>query len=397
MHSPVRPSARIGDPLVARMRAFGTTVFAEMSELAARTGALNLGQGFPDTDGPDAMLDAAVEALRRGANQYSPGQGDAGLRLAIADHQREWWGLDHDPDSGVLVTAGATEAIAATVLALCEPGDEVICFEPFYDSYAACIALAGAVRHLVTLHAEDFAGDITGAIEAVQPGPRARLLLLNSPHNPTGKVFSRRELEAIAKLCREHDLIAVTDEVYEHLVFDGARHVPLATFPGMRERTVTISSAGKTFSCTGWKVGWLCAASPLVDAVAKVKQFLTFTNAAPLQPAVATALRLPRTYFTDLATTLAAKRDRLCAGLEAAGFIVHPPAGTFYVTAEISSFGAEDGVTFCRRLPERCGVVAVPVGAFYDDQDAGRTLIRFAFCKKDTVLEEAVSRLARLG
>ena len=262
----------------------------------------------------------------------------------------------------MLVTAGATEAIVATVLALCEPGDEVICFEPFYDSYAACIALAGAVRHLVTLYAEDFAGDITGAIEAVQPGPRARLLLLNSPHNPTGKVFSRRELEAIAKLCREHDLIAVTDEVYEHLVFDGVRHVPLATFPGMRERTVTISSAGKTFSCTGWKVGWLCAASPL-------------------QPAVATALRLPRTYFTDLATTLAAKRDRLCAGLEAAGFIVHPPAGTCYVTADISPFGAEDGVTFCRRLPERCGVVAVPVGAFYDDQDAGRTLIRFAFCR----------------
>jgi len=385
----------MGEQLVARMREFGTTIFAEMSALAVRTGAVNLGQGFPDTDGPPEMLDAAVAALRGGRNQYAPGPGIPELRSAIADHQRDWYQLEYDPDREVLVTAGATEAIAATILALCEPGDEVLCFEPYYDSYAASIALAGAVRRPLTLRPADFAGDISPAVQGRPVGPRARLLLLNSPHNPTGKVFSRAELEAIARLCIEHDLIAVTDEVYEHMVFDG-EHIPLATLPGMRERTVTISSAGKTFSCTGWKVGWVCAPAELVDAVMRVKQFLTYTNAAPLQPAVAVALRLPRSYYTGLATGLGAKRDLLCAGLAEAGFEVHRPAGTYFVTADITPFGTDDGVTFCRALPERCGVVAVPVQVFYDDVAAGRSLVRFAFCKREDVLHEAVKRLHEL-
>ena len=384
--------------LVARMREFGTTIFAEMSALALRTGAVNLGQGFPDTDGPQEMLDAAVAALRGGRNQYPPGPGIPELRAAIADHQRDWYGLEYDPATEVLVTAGATEAIAATILALCEAGDEVLCFEPYYDSYAASIALAGAVRVPLTLRPADFAGDVSAAIDAVssQVGPRARLMLLNSPHNPTGKVFSRAELEAVARLCVAHDLIAVTDEVYEHLVFDGA-HIPLATLPGMRERTVTISSAGKTFNCTGWKIGWVCATPSLVDAVTKVKQFLTYTNAAPLQPAIAVALRLPRAYFAELAADLRAKRDTLCAGLTEAGFEVYRPAGTYFVTADISGFGTVDGLAFCRSLPERCGVVAVPVQVFYDDPDAGRSLVRFAFCKREDVLAEAVKRLHELA
>jgi N-succinyldiaminopimelate aminotransferase len=377
------------------MQEFGTTIFAEMTALAIRTGAVNLGQGFPDTDGPPEMLAAAAEALRTGHNQYAPGSGIPSLRAAIAAHQRDWWGLDFDPDTEVLVTAGATEAIAATVLALCEPGDEVLCFEPYYDSYAASIALAGAFRRPLTLFAEDFTGDISARIDAWDVPPRARLLLLNSPHNPTGKVFSRAELEAVARLCVRHDLIAVTDEVYEHLVYDG-EHIPLATLPGMRERTITISSAGKTFSCTGWKIGWVCASPELTSAVTRVKQVLTYTNAAPLQPAITVALGLPRTYYTDLAASLRAKRDLLCDGLAAAGFGVHRPAGTYFVTADITPLGESDGLEFCRSLPARCGVVAVPEQVFYDDVKAGQSLIRFAFCKRDDVLADATARLRSL-
>jgi N-succinyldiaminopimelate aminotransferase len=377
------------------MQEFGTTIFAEMTALAIRTGAVNLGQGFPDTDGPPEMLAAAAEALRTGHNQYAPGAGIPSLRAAIAAHQRDWWGLEFDPDTEVLVTAGATEAIAATVLALCEPGDEVLCFEPYYDSYAASIALAGAVRRPLTLFAGDFTGDISARIDAWDVLPRARLLLLNSPHNPTGKVFSRAELEAVARLCVRHDLIAVTDEVYEHLVYDG-EHIPLATLPGMRERTITISSAGKTFSCTGWKVGWVCASPELTGAVTRVKQFLTYTNAAPLQPAITVALGLPRGYYVDLAASLRAKRDLLCDGLTAAGFGVHRPAGTYFVTADITPLGESDGLEFCRSLPARCGVVAVPEQVFYDDVKAGRSLIRFAFCKRDEVLADATARLLAL-
>ncbi|SCL64806.1 succinyldiaminopimelate aminotransferase apoenzyme [Micromonospora citrea] len=387
------------DPLVARMRPFGTTVFAEMSALAVRTGAVNLGQGFPDTDGPPEMLAAAAESLRSGQNQYPPGPGVPALRAAVAAHQRRFWGLEYDPEGEIVVTAGATEALAAAILGLCEPGDEVVCFEPYYDSYAASIALAGAVRRPVTLRPDvdgRYAFD-PAALRAAF-GPRTRLVLLNSPHNPTGKVFTPDELALVAELCQEHGAYAVTDEVYEHLVFTdtSSPHVPLATLPGMRERTLRISSAGKTFSCTGWKVGWASGPAALVSAVLRVKQFLTFVNAAPLQPAVAVALALPDDYFTGFRDGMQARRDQLVGGLTDAGFEVFAPEGTYFVTADVTALGGRDGLEFCRSLPGRCGVVAVPTQGFYDDPDAGRHLIRFAFCKRPEVLTEAADRLRRL-
>jgi N-succinyldiaminopimelate aminotransferase len=384
------------------MHEFGTTIFAEMSALATETGAVNLGQGFPDTDGPGAVLEAAVEAIRGGCNQYAPGPGVPELRHAVAAHQRRCYGLDYDPDTQVLVTAGATEALAATILALCEPGDEVLCFEPYYDSYAAAIALAGAVRRPVTLRAPaEPGGRYTFDPDEVRAavGPRTRLVLVNSPHNPTGTVFTAEELTVLAEVCREHDLVAVTDEVYEHLVFSDATagaHIPLATLPGMADRTLVISSAGKTFSVTGWKVGWVCGPADLVTAVTRVKQFLTYTNAAPLQPAVAVGLGLPPEYFTGFRADLQARRDQLCTGLEETGFTVFRPEGTYFVTCDIRPLGATDGLEFCRSLPHRCGVVAVPTQVFYDDVEAGRHLVRFAFCKRPEVLAEAVERLRRL-
>ncbi|WP_030436548.1 pyridoxal phosphate-dependent aminotransferase [Actinoplanes subtropicus] len=386
------------DPLVERMRAFGTTIFTEMSALAVRTGSINLGQGFPDTDGPAEMLDAVA---RHGmANQYPPLYGIPALRTAITDHERRFWGLERDPDGEVVVTAGATEAVAAAILGLCEPGDEVVCFEPYYDSYAASITLAGAGRRPVTLRPGPDGryrfdeGELRTAF-----GPRTRLVLLNSPHNPTGKVFTRAELTLIAELCREHDVYAVTDEVYEHLVFDDAPepHVPLAGLPGMAERTLRISSAGKTFSCTGWKVGWATGPAALVATVARVKQFLTFVNAGPLQPAVAVALGLPDEYFSEFRAGLQARRDRLVTGLDEAGFTVLPSEGTYFVTADITPLGGTDGADFCRELPGRCGVVAVPTQVFYDHQEAGRHLIRFAFCKREEVIDEAAQRLSKLS
>ncbi|GAB2625865.1 aminotransferase [Paractinoplanes abujensis] len=388
------------DPLVERMRPFGTTIFTEMSALAARTGSINLGQGFPDTDGPAEMLDAAARALREGANQYPPLPGIPALRAAIAEHEQRFWALPRDPGTEVVVTAGATEAIAAAILALCERGDEVVTFEPYYDSYAASITLAGAVRRPVTLRPGPDGrytfdeGELRAAF-----GPRTRLVLLNSPHNPTGKVFTSAELSLIAGLCQEFDTYAVTDEVYEHLAFTDAAepHVPLASLPGMHERTLRISSAGKTFSCTGWKVGWATGPARLVSAVTRVKQFLTFVNAGPLQPAVAVALGLPEAYFTGFRDELQARRDHLTAGLTAAGFAVQPSEGTYFVTADITPLGGTDGIEFCRELPERCGVVAVPTQVFYDDRDAGRHLIRFAFCKRESVIEEAAQRLSKLG
>lgn len=380
--------------LASRLRGFGTTVFAEMSALAERTGAINLGQGFPDADGPPEVAEAAVAAIRAGRNQYPPGDGIPELREAVADHQRRFWGLGFDPEREVLVTAGATEAIAAAVLALCEPGDEVIAFEPFYDAYAACVAMAGARLRPVRLHPPDYAFDPADLRAAASP--RTRLLLLNSPHNPTGKVFSREELAAVAELCCAHDLLAVTDEVYEHIVFEGV-HIPLATLPGMRDRTLTVSSGGKTFSFTGWKVGWACGPAALVTAVRTAKQFLTYVNGAPLQPAIAVGLRLPDAYFAALREGLRQRRDRLCTGLEEVGFGVLRPAGTYFVTADIRPLGADDGVAFCRSLPERCGVVAVPGAPFYADPDGGRHLVRFAFCKRMDVLDEAVARLKALA
>jgi N-succinyldiaminopimelate aminotransferase len=380
--------------LVERMQGFGTTIFAEMSALAVTTGAINLGQGFPDEDGPSEVFDAAVAAIRDGHNQYPPGIGIPELRHAIAAHQAMWWDLEYDPDTEVLVTTGATEAIAAAVLAVCEPGDEVVTFEPYYDEYAACIALAGAQRRVVQLRTPDWSFDAAALERAITP--RTRLLLLNSPHNPTGKVFSIEELELIAQLCVEHDLLAVTDEVYEHLVFDG-HHVPLATMPGMRDRTLTISSAGKTFSCTGWKIGWVCAPPDLVDAVKTVKQFLTYVNGAPFQYAIAVGLKLPGSVFRRAAAELEEKRDRLTEGLTTAGLTVFPSAGTYFVTVDISSIGESDGLAFCRALPERCGVVAVPSVVFYDDKEAGGPLVRFACCKRLDVIDDAAARLGSLA
>jgi N-succinyldiaminopimelate aminotransferase len=388
------------DPLVARMRPFGTTIFAEMSALAVRTGAVNLGQGFPDTDGPPEMLEAATAAINGGRNQYPPGPGIPELRAAIAAHQRRFWDLEYDPDGEVLVTAGATEAIAASLLALCEPGDEVVCFEPFYDSYAACVALAGAVRRPVTLRPGPdgrYAFDPDELRAAFSP--RTRVVLLNTPHNPTGKVFTSAELNQIAELTREFDAVAVTDEVYEHLVYTDASgpHVPMATLPGMAARTLRISSAGKTFSCTGWKIGWVSGPRALVSAVVRVKQFLTFVNGGPFQPAVTVALGLSNEYYDGFRADLQAKRDLLATGLTQAGFAVLPPEGTYFVTANITGLGGRDGIEFCLGLPERVGVVAVPTQVFYDTVEAGRHLVRFAFCKRPEVLQEAVTRLSRLA
>ena len=378
--------------MAARLHGLGTTIFAEMSALAVSTASINLGQGFPDTDGPSAMLEAAVSAIRSGEhNQYPPGIGIASLREAVTDHQKRFYALDFDPDTEVLVTAGATEAIAAALLALVEPGDEVVALEPYYDSYAACIAMAGGRRVPVTLRAPDFRLDIDALRAAVTP--RTKLLLVNTPHNPTGTVLTAAELAAIAELACERDLLVVTDEVYEHLAFDGAPHIPLATYPGMRERTVTISSAGKTFAVTGWKIGWVCATPDLLSAVKTAKQFLTYVSGGPFQPAVAAALALGDDYYTELRTSLQAKRDLLCAGLGELGFEVFVPQGTYFVTTDVRSMGYDDGVEFCRMLPARCGVVAIPHEVFYDDKDAGRPLVRWAFCKRDDVLVEAVGRL----
>lgn len=387
-----------GRPLLnRRLTEFGTTIFAEMSALAARTGSINLGQGFPDTDGPEEIREAAVRALRAGlGNQYPPGPGIPELRTAITEHQQRFHGLVYDPDTEVLVTAGATEAIAASLLALVEPGDEVIALEPYYDSYAACIAMAGGTRVPVTLRPHDGAYrlDLDELRAAVTP--RTRLILLNTPHNPTGTVLTREELAAVAALACERDLLVITDEVYEHLVFEG-EHLPLASFPGMRERTVSISSAGKTFSYTGWKVGWITASPELVTAVRSAKQYLTYVSAGPLQYAVAEALRLPRTYFDELRADLRTKRDLLSDGLAEAGFGVYRPSATYFVTTDIRPLGAgDDGFAFCRALPERCGVVAIPNAVFYDHREQGAPFVRFAFCKRVEVLTDAVGRLKAL-
>ncbi|WP_299441757.1 pyridoxal phosphate-dependent aminotransferase [uncultured Phycicoccus sp.] len=373
---------------------FGTTIFTTMSALALEHHAVNLGQGFPDSDGPQEVLDAAVEAIRSGRNQYPPGAGLPELRRAVAEHQDRFYGLRLDPAAEVLVTVGATEAIFLAMTALVRPGEEVVTFEPYYDSYAATVALAGGVRRTSVLRFPDFAVDEASLRAAFSD--RTRVVLLNTPHNPTGKVFTRAELELIAELAVEYDAWVVTDEVYEHLTFDGAEHIPMATLPGMRERTLTISSGGKTFAATGWKVGWVSGPAVAIRALEAVKQFTTFGASGPFQPAVAVGLGLPDRVFSDLARTYATARDRLVAGLLEAGLEVAPSRGTYFVVADVASLGATDARQFCLDLPARAGVAGVPVSAFHDDEDAARTLVRFAFCKRLEVIDEGCRRLRAL-
>ena len=382
--------------LVPRLQPFTSTIFAEMTALAVRTGAVNLGQGFPDTEGPPGMLEAAREAIAGGVNQYPPGPGMPDLRAAIAQ-DRARYGPAPDPDTEVLVTVGATEAISAALLALVHAGDEVLLVEPYYDSYPAAVAMAGATRRSVPLvrDGDRFALDVDALRAATTPATRA--VLLNTPHNPTGTVFTRAELTALAELAVERDLLVITDEVYEHLVFDGAVHVPIASLPGMAERTLSVSSAGKTFSVTGWKIGWVCGPAPLVSAVRAAKQFLTFVGGAPFQPAVAHALRAELGWVEKHRAALQGKQHRLAAGLRAAGLEVRRSEGTYFVCADVRALGASDGIEFCRTLPERAGVVAVPVQVFADDPGPWRHVVRFTFCKRDDVLDEAVARLACLA
>lgn len=386
-----------GAGLLAEGGAIRPTIFAEMSGLAARTGAINLGQGFPDEDGPAEVLDAARDAIANGVNQYPPGRGMSDLLHAIAEHQERFYGIALDPHRDVIVAAGATEALAATLLALVDgPEDEIVVFEPYYDSYAAIAALSGARLVTVPLRWPHFQPDLDALRDAVTE--RTRVILVNDPHNPTGAVFSPEVRGEVVRLAHEHDAIIVTDEVYEHLVFDTLQ-VPIATLPGAWERTLTISSGGKTFSTTGWKIGWVSGPAPLVDAVLAVKQFLTYVNGAPFQPAIATGLRLPDDFFTGIAHTLRAKRDILGDGLRAAGFDVSRPSGSYFTVADSAALGVTDAADFCRELPHRAGVVAIPLTAFATaaHRKDYATLVRFAACKRVDVLEDAASRLATLS
>ena len=378
-------------PVATRLRHVPPTIFSEMSQLAARTGAVNLGQGFPDVDGPPSVIEAAVDALRGGRNQYAPGVGVPALRQAISAHQARHYGIELDPDTQVVVTTGCTEAIAAAMLGLVEPGDEVIVLEPYYDSYAATIEMAGGVRRAVTLRAPDFRLDADALRAAVSP--RSRFILLNTPHNPTGTVLTVEELQAVADVAIQHDLVVVTDEVYEHLVFTGSTHVPIATLPGMFDRTLTLSSAGKSYSFTGWKVGWASGPADLVAAVLAAKQWLTFTSGSPLQPAVALALTEEPDFPAELAASLEHRRDLLCSGLEQIGLTPRIPEGTYFATTDVGHLGWPDGLAFCRALPGRAGVAAIPTQGFHDDPDAGRQLVRWAFCKQPELIEEGLSRL----
>jgi N-succinyldiaminopimelate aminotransferase len=378
-------------PLTPRLAPFGTTIFTEMTELAARHGAVNLGQGFPDFDGPEFVKEAALRAIRDGHNQYVRMFGLPGLNRAVAAHRRRFYGLDYDPDREVTVFSGATEALFATFQALFDAGDEAILFEPFYDSYRPGLANAGARAVVVPLLPPGFALDAEALARAVTP--RTRAIVLNSPLNPVGKVFARAELEAVAQLCRRHDLLAITDEVYEHLVFEG-EHIPLATLPGMRERTVMISSAGKTFSLTGWKVGYACAPEPLTRALRAAHQFVTFCTPAPFQLAAAAGLEADDAFFARFVADYRARRDRLCAGLAAAGYGVIVPQGTYFAVADIRPLGWDDDLAYCRALPETKGVAAIPVSAFCEEPARVQHLVRFAFCKSDATLDAALARLA---
>jgi N-succinyldiaminopimelate aminotransferase len=382
---------------VERLQPFASTIFAEMTALAVSNDAINLGQGFPDTDGPASMLDTARQAIADGLNQYPPGPGMPVLRHAVAADRLARYGLDHDPDSEVLVTVGATEAISAAILGLVEPGEEVVLIEPYYDSYAASVALAGAVRRSVPLARSGAAFVVDLDALRAASTPKTRMLVINTPHNPTGTVFTPDEIAAVAELACEHDLLVLSDEVYEHLVFDGRTHTALATLPGMYERTVSVSSAAKTFNVTGWKIGWACGPAELIDAVRTAKQYMSFVGGGPFQPAVAHALTHEQRWVTQLRDSLQTKRDVLYDALVAAGLDVHSGGGTYYLCADITTIGERDGIEFCRNLPARIGVAAVPVSVFTDHPEPWNPMVRFAFCKQDAVLEEAARRLRTLG
>lgn len=385
---------------VSRLQPYATTVFAEMSALAARVGAVNLGQGFPDEDGPPAMLTAAQNAIADGVNQYPPGIGIPALREAVAAQRKRKYGVDYDPATEVLITVGATEAIAAAVLGLVEPGSEVILIQPFYDSYSPVVAMAGAKRVVVPLAPDGrkFTLDVDALRRAITPHTRA--LMLNSPHNPTGTVLSATELASIAEVAIDADLLVITDEVYEHLVFDDHHHIPLAGFDGMAERTITISSAAKMFNCTGWKIGWACGPAELVRGVRAAKQYLSYVGGAPFQPAVADALNNEDAWVEALRKSLQDRRDRLSGGLSDVGFTVLDSGGTYFLCADPRPLGYDDSAAFCAALPEQVGVAAIPMTAFCDpgadDGAIWNHLVRFTFCKRDDTLEEAITRLARL-
>ena len=379
--------------LASRLAPFGTTIFTEMTRLAAEHGAVNLAQGFPDFDGPDFVKEAAVAAIRAGYGQYARMSGIPEIHAALAEKYRRDYGLDYAKDSELTVTSGATEAIFAAIQGICEPGDEVVLFEPYYDSYRASVAMAGAVPRFVTLHAPDWRLD-PGELERAFTS-RTRAVLLNTPHNPTGRVFAREEMDLVASLCLKRDVLCVTDEVYEHILYEG-RHIPMATLPGMRERTITISSFGKTFSLTGWKIGWAAAPPPLTAAVRAAHQFITFATATPLQHAAAAALSVGPEYYQGLVSFYRRRRDYLVGELRRLGFDVRPPAGTYYVCADFRPFGFDDDVAFCRHLIERMGVAAIPPSAFYENTRYGKTYVRFAFCKREETLREAVRRLGAL-
>ncbi|MEU5407620.1 pyridoxal phosphate-dependent aminotransferase [Nocardia asteroides] len=380
-------------PTVSRLRPFASTIFAEMTELAVRHDAVNLGQGFPDTDGPAGMLEVARAAIADGMNQYPPGRGVPVLRRAIADDRARRYGTAYDPATEILVTVGATEAISAALLGLVEPGDEVVLIEPYYDSYAAAVALAGARRRTARLVSDGdrFVLDLDSLRAAITP--KTRMLVINSPHNPTGSVLDRAELAAIAELACAHDLLVLADEVYEHLVYDGTEHISISTLPGMRERTVVVSSAAKTFNVTGWKIGWVCAPAPLLDGVLTAKQFLTFVGGGPFQPAVAHAIDAEQDWVRAMRDSLADKRLRLSAALRDTGFGVSASSGGYFVCADIRPLGAADGMVFCRELPARLGVAAVPVSVFTDHPDEWNHLVRFTFSKRDETIDEGVRRL----
>jgi N-succinyldiaminopimelate aminotransferase len=377
-----------------RIGAATTTIFAEMSALAIATQSINLGQGFPDTDGPAFMLEEARAAIASGMNQYPPGRGILPLREAIAAHSSRTYGLSYDPESEVVITTGATEALAASMLAFVNPGDEVIALEPYFDSYAASIEVAGGQRVGVSLFGPDFRLDHAELAAAFTPKTKA--MLINSPHNPTGVVLDRADLGAIAELAVQHDVLVICDEVYEHLTFDGAQHIPLATFPGMRERTVRVSSAGKTFWATGWKIGWALATPDLINEITAVKQYLSYSSGAPFQPAIARALNEGDEWVEKARLDLQDRRDQFAVGLRSIGLEPILPRGTYFMTTDVRPLGYEDGTQFCRDLPTRCGVVAIPHQVLYDRVEAGKPYVRWAFCKQERVLDEAIRRLGAL-